>query len=1043
MPVPRLPLVVLLVLASAACAARAEDCNGNGVDDLVDIVRGASADCQGDGIPDECQLEVLELSYLHDNGFGAQIGGVGTNNGPTQVIAWLAHHTVAPGREIVNGFQIVWGLLPEGYPATVGLWSDPNGDGDPSDAQLVTAVQTVVESPWVPATVVDIPFPETDLGAPGTSFFIGAWVEGVADFPDGIPAAYDPLAASGESWWIASLPPFDPNDLATGALEYGRIADLIPGFRGDWYLRLTFCGGGHCGESDDIDANGVTDECDADCNANGLPDGFDIAEGLATDCDASGVPDACEALPDCDANGVADLCQLGATGLVGQYYANTALEGPAIARIDPTIDFVFEAPPDLPPGFPNDDFSVRWTGTLVSPVSGEYGIGLRHDDGVRLWLDGRQVLDLWQGSAGALDSVEWPLVAGVAVHVRIEYYEGGGAALCDFVWREPGALDFAVVPTEALRPIDDRDGDGIPDLCADEDCNGNFIADSSDLATGASTYCDTNGVLDDCQTDGDCDGDGLIDACQAQAVAGLSGEYFFSYNPLNGALQPGRTTEFAGARIDGPIDFDWSGTTPGLGLNGDYYTIRWRGTVTTPDASGLYTFVVGRDDGARLWVDDELVIDEWVDGNTTAQGSIALAGNATHRIRLEVFNGIGGGRAVLGWVPPGGAYEVIPASSMRPIDDVDGNGVPDGCDLDCDGDGVADDLAVAAGLDADCNANGTPDSCDLAVAPAPPATLAYWRFESAKSPGGDSGPNALDASFVGAVGGRDVPLGSIPLTGDANARAVELGSGGRLVVADPDGMLSLGAQPFTVEAWVRIDHPCTPNAAGRQWLCARKPQVNSDAMLDWGFLVQAGDFATTTNPNNRYGRTDGYTGRELAFTFGFGSGTSLVQKGVLVSTLEIGAPGWHHVSFAFDPSRRTGRFTLDGEGETIPIDRLWIVGDPAQPLTIGAHPVGTGFDGILLGAIDELRIARGVLPLDRLLASPYAAASTDTDGDGRPDDCAPGCIADLDGDGAVTAADLAALLGAWGSPAADLDGDGATDASDLAMLLGGWGACGR
>ena len=110
MPVPRLPLVVLLVLASAACAARAEDCNGNGVDDLVDIVRGASADCQGDGIPDECQLEVLELSYLHDNGFGAQIGGVGTNNGPTQVIAWLAHHTVAPGREIVNGFQIVWGL---------------------------------------------------------------------------------------------------------------------------------------------------------------------------------------------------------------------------------------------------------------------------------------------------------------------------------------------------------------------------------------------------------------------------------------------------------------------------------------------------------------------------------------------------------------------------------------------------------------------------------------------------------------------------------------------------------------------------------------------------------------------------------------------------------------------------------------------------------------------------------------------------------------------------------------------------------------------
>jgi len=177
---------------------------------------------------------------------------------------------------------------------------------DPADASIIASVDTVVVSPWVPATVVDIDFPETDLGAPGTSFFIGAWVEGVADFLAGIPATYDPLATAGESWWIASYPPFDPNDLAAGALEYGRIGDLIPGFRGDWYLRLTYCGGGHCGESADLDGNGVPDECDEDCNRNGLPDGYDIAQGTATDCNASGVPDSCESLSDCDGNGVAD-----------------------------------------------------------------------------------------------------------------------------------------------------------------------------------------------------------------------------------------------------------------------------------------------------------------------------------------------------------------------------------------------------------------------------------------------------------------------------------------------------------------------------------------------------------------------------------------------------------------------------------------------------------------------------------------------------------------------------------------------------------------
>ena len=51
------------------------------------------------------------------------------------------------------------------------------------------------------------------------------------------------------------------------------------------------------------------------------------------------------------------------------------------------------------------------------------------------------------------------------------------------------------------------------------------------------------------------------------------------------------------------------------------------------------------------------------------------------------------------------------------------------------------------------------------------------------------------------------------------------------------------------------------------------------------------------------------------------------------------------------------------------------------------------------------------------------------------------CPADLSGDGIVNGEDLAALLGAWGTPNADVNEDGATDGSDLAILLGGWGNC--
>lgn len=54
----------------------------------------------------------------------------------------------------------------------------------------------------------------------------------------------------------------------------------------------------------------------------------------------------------------------------------------------------------------------------------------------------------------------------------------------------------------------------------------------------------------------------------------------------------------------------------------------------------------------------------------------------------------------------------------------------------------------------------------------------------------------------------------------------------------------------------------------------------------------------------------------------------------------------------------------------------------------------------------------------------------------------PRCSSDLDGDGLVGPADLATLLGAWGTSSADIDGDGATGAADLATLLTAWGACG-
>ncbi|RYZ69969.1 MAG: glycoside hydrolase family 3 protein, partial [Lysobacteraceae bacterium] len=140
-------------------------------------------------------------------------------------------------------------------------------------------------------------------------------------------------------------------------------------------------------------------------------------------------------------------------GLRGEYFNNRDLAGaPALVRVDPQIVFNWDrgSPTDnlmargeAGPGeaVPNDNFSIRWSGQLLPPVSGEYQIQAAANDGFRLYLDGRLVLDHWQGvdrlSAGAA-SVE--LQAGRAYDLKLEYFDAERDAGVRLAWTRPGAL---------------------------------------------------------------------------------------------------------------------------------------------------------------------------------------------------------------------------------------------------------------------------------------------------------------------------------------------------------------------------------------------------------------------------------------------------------------------------------------------------------------------------------------------------------------------------------------------------------------------------
>jgi hypothetical protein len=137
-------------------------------------------------------------------------------------------------------------------------------------------------------------------------------------------------------------------------------------------------------------------------------------------------------------------------GLHARYYAGAEFDRLVTERKDGTVGFEWTVA-NLPPGVPSEYFSVRWTGEVDAPETGDYVFTVRSDDGVRLWIDDRLVLDVWQPlEARDRDAAPIPLQAGWH-RLRLDYYQGGGDATCRLSWMRPsGAVEE--VPRSRLRP---------------------------------------------------------------------------------------------------------------------------------------------------------------------------------------------------------------------------------------------------------------------------------------------------------------------------------------------------------------------------------------------------------------------------------------------------------------------------------------------------------------------------------------------------------------------------------------------------------------
>jgi beta-glucosidase len=139
-------------------------------------------------------------------------------------------------------------------------------------------------------------------------------------------------------------------------------------------------------------------------------------------------------------------------GLKADYFSNMTLEGsPALSRTDAAIDFTW-GDSGVSAQLPNK-YSVRWTGALVPPESGDYLLGFTGEDGFRVWLDGELVAEDWTLHRPAnTETKKIHLEKGHAYSLKIEYFQNIRIAEARLIWSLPGGEDAQAV--DAARKAD-------------------------------------------------------------------------------------------------------------------------------------------------------------------------------------------------------------------------------------------------------------------------------------------------------------------------------------------------------------------------------------------------------------------------------------------------------------------------------------------------------------------------------------------------------------------------------------------------------------
>jgi PA14 domain len=141
-------------------------------------------------------------------------------------------------------------------------------------------------------------------------------------------------------------------------------------------------------------------------------------------------------------------------GLQGQYFNGTSLnlDNLALTRNDSNLNFNWQGG-QVDALVQSDNFSAEWTGQVLAPETGRFTFTTNSDDGIRVWVDGQNLIDAWNDHAPQLNSGSIDLTAGQKYDIKVDYYQRSGGSIAQLYWAAPDIMR-QIVPQAYLYTPD-------------------------------------------------------------------------------------------------------------------------------------------------------------------------------------------------------------------------------------------------------------------------------------------------------------------------------------------------------------------------------------------------------------------------------------------------------------------------------------------------------------------------------------------------------------------------------------------------------------